>query len=83
LIALYWEMGRLILQRQDVEGWGARVIDRLSVDLRQEFPDMKGFSSRNLKYKRKLAETYPQKEIVQKAATQISFFTIPLFLLAE
>jgi len=74
LITLYWEIGRLILQRQEAEGWGARVIDRLSVDLRREFPDMKGFSSRNLKYMRKFAEIYTQTEIVQQAAAQIPWF---------
>jgi predicted nuclease of restriction endonuclease-like (RecB) superfamily len=74
LIILYWEIGRLILQRQEVEGWGARVIDRLSADLRREFTDMKGFSSRNLKYMRKFGESYTQKEIVQQAASQIPWF---------
>ena len=42
-------MGREILLRQEQEGWGARVIDRLAADLRREFPDMKGLSARNLK----------------------------------
>lgn len=74
LITLYWEIGRLILKRQEAEGWGARVIDRLSADLRREFPDMKGFSSRNLKYMRAFAESYTQKEIVQQAAAQIPWF---------
>ena len=74
LILLYWEIGRLILQRQEAEGWGARVIDRLSVDLNREFPDQKGFSARNLKYMRKFAESYPEREIVQQAAAQIPWF---------
>jgi len=74
LVTLYWEIGRLILQRRKAEGWGARVIDRLSADLRREFSDMKGFSSRNLKYMRKFAESYTQKEIVQQAAAQIPWF---------
>ena len=71
LIILYWEIGRLILERQEAEGWGAKVIDRLSVDLNREFPDQKGFSARNLKYMRKFAENYPAREIVQQAAAQI------------
>ena len=71
LIILYWEIGHLILQRQEIEGWGAKVIDRLSVDLNREFPDQKGFSARNLKYMRKFAENYPEMEIVQQAAAQI------------
>jgi len=56
LVLLYWHIGREILQKQQVQGWGAKVIDRLAKDLRREFPDMKGFSPRNLKYMRALAE---------------------------
>ena len=52
LILLYWNIGKEILQRQQQEGWGTRVIDRLSADLKHTFPDMTGFSSRNLKYMR-------------------------------
>jgi predicted nuclease of restriction endonuclease-like (RecB) superfamily len=74
LIILYWEIGRLILRRQEAEGWGARVIDRLSVDLNREFPDQKGFSARNLKYMRKFAESYIDREIVQQTAAQIPWF---------
>ena len=48
-VALYHRIGTEILQRQE-PGWGAKVIDRLSVDLREAFPDMKGLSSSNLKY---------------------------------
>jgi predicted nuclease of restriction endonuclease-like (RecB) superfamily len=74
LILLYWEIGRVILQRQEAEGWGAKVIDRLAVDLGREFPEQKGFSARNLKYMRRFAESYPEREIVQQAAAQIPWF---------
>jgi len=74
LIILYWEIGRMILNRQEAEGWGTKVIDRLSVDLKQEFPDQEGFSTRNLKYMRNFAESYPDEEIVQQAAAQIPWF---------
>jgi predicted nuclease of restriction endonuclease-like (RecB) superfamily len=47
LVTLYWQIGRDILERQQQQGWGARVIDRLARDLRAAFPDMKGFSPRN------------------------------------
>jgi predicted nuclease of restriction endonuclease-like (RecB) superfamily len=50
LVLLYWQIGRDILDRQEREKWGARVIDRLAADLKRSFPDMKGFSPRNLKY---------------------------------
>ncbi len=74
LILLYWEIGRMILERQKEEGWGSKVIDRLAQDLRREFPDMKGFSARNLKYMRAFAEAYPDKEFVQQVAAQIPWF---------
>ena len=48
LVALYWEVGNLIVARQKAEGWGAAVIERLSRDVRREFPDLKGFSPRNI-----------------------------------
>jgi len=44
LILLYWQIGRDILTRQESEGWGAKVIQRLAKDLKREFPDMRGFS---------------------------------------
>ena len=50
LVLLYHHIGVEILKRQGIHGWGAKVIDQLSQDLRSAFPDMKGFSSRNLKY---------------------------------
>lgn len=67
LVLLYWQIGQNILQRQDQQGWGAKVIDRLSKDLSTEFPEIKGFSTRNLKYMRKFAEAWQDKQIVQQA----------------
>ena len=74
LILLYWEIGQMILQRQKKEGWGAKVIERLAHDLRKEFPDMRGFSARNLKYMRSFADAYPDKKFVQQVAAQIPWF---------
>jgi len=71
LIYLYWNIGCSILERQEKEGWGAKIIDRLSMDLKKEFPDMRGFSSRNLKYMRAFAETWPDESIVQQLVAQI------------
>ncbi len=56
LVLLYWQIGRDILVRQAEQGWGAKIIERLAHDLRTAFPDMKGFSLRNLKYMRAFAE---------------------------
>jgi predicted nuclease of restriction endonuclease-like (RecB) superfamily len=74
LILLYWHIGREILTRQQQQGWGAKVIDLLSRDLRLEFPQMKGFSTRNLKYIRAFSEAYPDQQIVQQLAAQIPWF---------
>ncbi len=43
LVLLYWQIGQDILARQAAQGWGAKVIERLSQDLRLAFPEMKGF----------------------------------------
>jgi len=74
MVLLYWDIGQAILERQDSEGWGARVIDRLSNDLSKAFPDMKGLSPRNLKYMRAFAEAWPNRAIVQQLAAQIPWF---------
>lgn len=71
MVLLYWSIGREILTRQKAEGWGARVIDRLSVDLRHDFPEMTGLSARNLKYMRAFAEAYPDEPIVQRVVAQL------------
>jgi predicted nuclease of restriction endonuclease-like (RecB) superfamily len=49
MLLLYWDIGRMIAIRQKREGWGAGVIPRLSVDLKNELPEQKGFSERNIK----------------------------------
>jgi len=74
LVLLYWQIGQDILNRQQQQGWGTKVIEHLAADLRKAFPEMKGFSSRNLKYMRSFAETYPDFEFVQQVAAQIPWF---------
>ncbi len=71
MVVLYWDIGQLILARQEQEGWGARVIDRLSHDLSEAYPDMKGLSPRNLKYMRAFAAAWPDREIVQRVVAQL------------
>lgn len=48
LISLYWELGKSIVKEQENAGWGDGVLERLSKDLAVAFPEMKGFSRRNL-----------------------------------
>jgi predicted nuclease of restriction endonuclease-like (RecB) superfamily len=71
LIQLYWQIGGEILRCQREEGWGAKVVERLAKDLRAEFPEMEGFSSRNLKYMRAFAVAYSEAEFVQQVVAQI------------
>jgi predicted nuclease of restriction endonuclease-like (RecB) superfamily len=71
LVLLYWEIGRRILDSQGREGWGAKVIDRLALDLRKAFPEMSGFSPRNLLFMRAFAEGFPEAEIVKQLVSQI------------
>jgi predicted nuclease of restriction endonuclease-like (RecB) superfamily len=73
MLTLYWQIGKTILEQQQQAGWGAKVIDNLSADLRKEFPDMQGISPRNLKYMRKFAATFPDLPIVQLPVAQISW----------
>lgn len=79
-IQLYWHIGREILERQQQQGWGARVIERLAQDLHEAFPDIKGFSSSNLKYMRYFAEHCPTMQIGQQAADQLPWFHLVTLL---
>ena len=71
LLGAYWAIGRAILDRQHEEGYGTKVIDRLSADLRERFPDARGYSPRNLRYMRAFAATWPNVEIVQQRVAQL------------
>ena len=71
LVMMYHHIGSAILAKQEEQGWGAKVIDRMSYDLKEAFPDMTGFSPRNLKYMRKFAECWGDLEIVQRTVAQI------------
>jgi predicted nuclease of restriction endonuclease-like (RecB) superfamily len=77
LVLLCWQIGRDILARQAEQGWGAKVIERLAHDLRIAFPNMKGFSPRNLKYMRAFAEAWPGSEFVQEVLAQLPWYHQP------
>lgn len=66
LVLLYWQIGKAILARQDQQGWGVKVVDRLAHDLRASFPEIQGFSVRNLKYIRAFAQCWPDIQFVQQ-----------------
>ena len=74
LVLLYWQIGQDILARQASQGWGAKVIERLAHDLRVAFPDMKGFSPRNLNYMRAFAQAWSDAEFVQAVLAQLPWY---------
>ena len=80
LIRLYWQIGRDILERQTRQGWGSKVIERLARDLREAFPEMKGFSSSNVKYMRYFAEHCPEMQFGQQPADQLPWFHLVTLL---
>jgi predicted nuclease of restriction endonuclease-like (RecB) superfamily len=80
LLALYWRIGHTILDRQDAEGWGTRVIDRLSTDLRAAYPEMRGLSRSNIKYMRQMAATWSETAIGQQAVGQLPWGHVTVLL---
>jgi predicted nuclease of restriction endonuclease-like (RecB) superfamily len=73
-VMLYWRLGNEILNRQNHEGWGTKVIDQLARDLKSEFPDMKGLSPRNMRYMRTFATAWSDGSIGQQLAAQLPWF---------
>ena len=71
LVMLYWRIGRTILQQEQQQGWGAKVVTQLATDLQQEFPDLTGFSPRNLRYMKAFAEAWPDEAILQQLVAKI------------
>ena len=74
LVLLYWSIGQRILATQEMQGWGTKVVTKLSTDLSTAFPEMKGFSPRNLKYMRAFAEAWPEDSIVQEVLAQLTWY---------
>lgn len=75
LILLYWHIGKQIVERQDQQQWGSGVIEQLSRDLHATFPEMKGFSPRNLRYMRSFALAYPDEAILQQVAAKLPWYS--------
>src|ERR1051325_5130036 len=71
LILLYWDIGRGIVERQQSLGWGESVVELLARDLQAAFPEMRGFSARNLWYVRRLFAEYAEPVILQQLAAEI------------
>jgi predicted nuclease of restriction endonuclease-like (RecB) superfamily len=73
LVGLYWDLGRMILERQEQAGWGKSVVERLSQDLRREFPGVAGFSVQNLWYMRQFHMEYRGDERLQPLVGEIAW----------
>jgi predicted nuclease of restriction endonuclease-like (RecB) superfamily len=71
MLALYWDIGRLIDQRQSEKGWGSKIIPQLSRDVRNELPELKGFSERNIKRMLAFYREYRGLIIVPQAVAQL------------
>lgn len=71
LIFMYWHIGKIIV---DNSKWGNKFINNLSIDLKMEFPNIQGFSVRNLKYMKKIAVEYPNFGFVQEVLAQITWY---------
>lgn len=78
MLILYWYIGKQLSDKIDKEGWGTKVIEQLAEDLQNSFPDMRGFSQRNLLYMKQLADAYPEMLITQQSVAQ--FGNISQFL---
>lgn len=73
LISLYWDIGRMIVERQRGRTWGKAVVERLADDLQKEFPGMQGFSAQNLWYMRQFYNEYHNKPKLQPLVGEISW----------
>ena len=73
MMALYWDIGHLIAERQTGRTWGKSVVEKLAADLRLEFPGVKGFSVQNLWYMRQLFLAYSGNEKLQPLVGEISW----------
>lgn len=65
IIKFYWEIGKMIIEKQKVSNWGDKLVEVLALDLKRSFPDTQGFSRSNLHSMKKFAESYETLEIVQ------------------
>lgn len=81
VMRLYWSIGREILDRQSVDGWGSKVVDRLAADLKREFPEQRGWSRRNLLYMRRAAGVWPtESEYVHHVGARLPWRHVTVLL---
>ncbi|MDE6295325.1 MAG: DUF1016 domain-containing protein, partial [Muribaculaceae bacterium] len=83
MLSLYWSIGSDIIRKKKELGWGAQVIEQLSVDLNRKFPEDKGYSLRNLHYMKQFAKNYPDFPILQVPLAEFEVLPISQAALAE
>lgn len=74
MLSLYWRIGNIILIQEKQEGWGQKVVIRLVADLKEEFPNMKSISPRNLRYMKAFAAAYPDDSILQATLAKLTWY---------
>ncbi|MDJ0355459.1 DUF1016 N-terminal domain-containing protein [Paenarthrobacter sp. PH39-S1] len=74
LLKTYWSIGSDLLERESAEGWGTKVVDRLSADIRDAFPETRGFSPRNLRYMKSFAEAWTDEAILQGSLARLPWY---------
>lgn len=74
LLMSYWSVGRQLAQRESEQGWGSKVVTRLSADIRTRFPGTKGFSPRNLRYMKTFAQAWPEFPMLQAPLATLPWY---------
>jgi predicted nuclease of restriction endonuclease-like (RecB) superfamily len=83
LVALYWDIGQLIHQKQEALGWGKSVVETLAIDLQAEFPGHNGFSAQKLWFMRQFYSEYVRKPNLQPLVREISWTNNPIIFNRE
>jgi predicted nuclease of restriction endonuclease-like (RecB) superfamily len=71
MLLSYWAIGNELANRESAQGWGSKVVTRLSADVRSAFPEARGFSPRNLRYMKSFAEAWPEFPMLQQAVATL------------
>ena len=72
MLLMYWDVGRIVAERRSLEGWGSKIIPRLAQDIRNDLPEVKGFSERNIKRMLAFHREYGQLAIGPTALAQLT-----------
>ena len=70
-IELYWKIGKIILEKQVEEGWGKSVVEKISNDLKKDYPESNGYSARNLWDMRRFYSRYSNNEKLRQLVAEI------------